>query len=521
MKVPKKTTARRRSSSSASDDPDGGPRTTSKSSKGSSSTVRQPTRTLTKKKREKPERAPTLAEDLAAATERWRAQDERTARKEGRRLPKEWSEGSLHEPDDLSRQPIGDELPSADAQAGTQRMVPTAVDLMDVKALQDLRPEIYGKMSPNQVWALVAGERKGQLLAARDDAKAAARLLELNDTFGTTYRAKHLPAILDALRNRRLATNYHLNQAPGAFLGGEGTTTLLDQLIGDPEGLFRNVWETGASQASTKLSSRGGVEEGFGYAFALKRVAGPPLVKDDANAFRTEDGTTKFDLQGLPDDAALDRAARRKITKQDERLLGDVADQRRRAAEYLDAMRQEMPSHLDPSEMPKYAAAVGESQPFGVAARYGSSVIYWKKQVDQRSTRTPGDSWSGVAHQGALSFVGAGYPATIFANTDEHVARLAAAEATDFEFDPELRQMRDRDGGVNLGQYIEAQIHGDLAWSDVEEIVLNWGTFPGKPGEPGPEITKVQARRTLQKLQSFAKDEGYSFTVKLGQKLVP
>jgi Protein of unknown function (DUF3626) len=267
--------------------------------------------------------------------------------------------------------------------------------------------------------------------------------------------------------------------------------------IADEDGRFKNVWETGTSQASADFSQRGGVEERFGYAAALKRTEGTPLgyiggrfatVNDPARA-------TPQTSEGLP--------------------TSEFAELAERGNAYRRRLQEETPNYLQPREMPKYAAAVGNSQEYGVSARYGSSVIYWKRDLGWRTTRTPGDSWSNDPLQSAMSFVSAAYPESVFAYTDPDIARLAAAEATDFAFDQKLKPQVAKDG-ADLKAYIEAQIHGDLTWHDVDEVVLNYGTFPGK--ESPVVVTKKQAQQEMAALKRFSKEKGYRFTVRLGRE---
>jgi hypothetical protein len=383
---------------------------------------------------------------------------------------------------------VADPLENPD-QIGTQHMVAGASDLVDVKALQERFPDRYGKLTANQVWVLLAAHRKGEAQHERDMQRSAERLAAINQQFGTTYTVEHLPAILKALRERRLASNFFFSLPPG---GNRDVTktgdTLLDILIADKEGRFRNVWETGTSQASPDLSQRGGVEENFGYAFALKRTAGKPLSKLGGTFASAADPVRQPEGEFSEDGQA-----------------------------YLLKLREEAPNYLQPREMPKYGAAVGQTQEFGVSSRYGPSVVYWKTDVQWRSTRTPGDSWSQDPRQSALFFVGANFPEGVFANADPTVARLAAAEATGFEFDPELRaRVKVAKDGAPLEAYVEAQIHGDLAWHDVDVIVVNYGSFGTI--DKTVTITKSQAQQEVEKLAKFAVANGYGFKVRLGRE---
>jgi hypothetical protein len=438
-----------------------------------------------RKSKKKQASAVNVTEDLQSARKAWRDKEAKSAKPVPEAL--RGNDGVREEPPKGAPMPFAVRLWEDPAQRDTQRMVASARDLMDVKALQELRPDVYGKLTVNQVWVLVAAERKGELQHELDMRKSTDRLKELNETYGTTYTDEDLHTILKSLRERRVASNFYLTLPPGGNreenVGGD---SLLDVLIADDEGRFRNVWETGVSQASNDLGRRGGAEERFGYAFALKRTKGTPLALD-GNEFATQQPT------GRP---------------VDEDDMSPTAVELRR-------LQAQFPTYVQPRELPKYGAAVGPSQAFGVSARYGSSVVYWKTDIDWRTTRSPGDSWSGEATQSGLAFVSANYPESVFAYTQPDIARLAAAEATGFKHDKPLRD-KVREDGANLWAYIEAQIHGDLSWHDVDEIVLNYGTFGKKDGDV--VVTREMAVADSEKLTKFAKEKSYGFTVRVGRQ---
>ncbi|MEV8441617.1 hypothetical protein AB0425_29905 [Actinosynnema sp. NPDC051121] len=452
---------------------------------------------LAKRKRKKKEAAPVnVTEDLRIARESWLREDRERwvaeSKKADRRMLKELrGKGGKGEAEEgpSGFQPMPFAIPVSDdpEQRGTQRMVASATDLMDVKALQELWPDVYGKLTVNQVWVLVAAERKGELQHEKELRASVARLEKLNAQFKTTYEPEDLPAILKALRERRLASNFFFSVPPGRNIGVEkDADSLLDLLMADDEGRFRNVWETGTSQASVDPGPRGGAEERFGYAAALKRTGGTPLSLFGGK-FATEPTPVPFD----EDDTSPEAVERRRLQK-------------------------EYPNYVQPREMPKYAAAVGPSQVYGVSARYGSSVIYWKQDIDWRTTRSPGDSWSNDMFQSGMAFVSANYPESVFAHTDPYIARIAAGEATGFERDPELGAKVGEQGGVDVSNYIEAQIHGDLSWHDVDEIVLNYGKYGGISGTI--VVTLADAKKDAAKLMRFAEDNGYGFTVRIGRE---
>jgi hypothetical protein len=120
--------------------------------------------------------------------------------------------------------------------------------------------------------------------------------------------------------------------------------------------------------------------------------------------------------------------------------------------------------------LPKYAGLVSKLQPEGVGT-YGNIVFWWKDEVKGRSTFTPKDSMNwGVEGAGGVTGPDHLYP--LLAYGDDDVIRLAFAEATGFAFDPELHAQLA--SGIETPAYFEAQIHGDLYWSDVEKVVIRY-----------------------------------------------
>jgi hypothetical protein len=235
-------------------------------------------------------------------------------------------------------------------------------------------------------------------------------------------------------------------------------TSLADLLMKDVRGEFRQVWETGTSQASADLFSRGAVEEQFGYASALGRRTG--RFQDPGDASST------FEPK-------------------------------------------------DKSEMPKYGALVSSSQVAGVAPRYGASIIYWKETLRSRVTHTPGDSWGTM---GGRLYTSTRHPLPLIADGDIHLVRLMSAEATHFEFDRPMAEKSEA-GITKIGTYFETQIHGTLSWSDVSHVVLNWGVFTDKDGKPLPKTSKRDAENLKEKLEAFAATKRYDFLVRLGQEI--
>jgi len=185
---------------------------------------------------------------------------------------------------------------------------------------------------------------------------------------------------------------------------------------------FMNVWETGVSQASANRGERGAVEEQMGYGAALKRTKGT------AHDFLQKDVKGEFS----PD---------------------------------------------KPGEMPRYAATIDPLQNRGVALRYGTSHVVWKDDVRERSTWTPGDSWSMGAEgpPSVKNFVSMNHPELIFIHAEEPLIHLFLAEATGKEPEFLKQQKKNLKDGDFGGAYIETQIHGNLSWSDVAEVVLDAG----------------------------------------------
>ena len=305
-----------------------------------------------------------------------------------------------------------------------QRMVPQTRDLGPIQAKIDELSALDGGMTqltPSQAWALVAANAKGALNEAANFERAVARLQQLNDAWHTNYGLEDLQATFRYMISKtRIATQYRLEQAPGQQQGQAAVGAPLYKLL--MQGGFRNVWETGTSQASADLSKRGAVEEQMGYGSALRRVAGTAQDYNDA--------TGRFD----PRDA----------------------QGRSRAG-----------------EMPRYAATIGDAQTSGVAQRYGTSYIVWKESVRRRVTWTPGDSWSlgGVGPQSVKSHVGLDHPEAVFVHAEEGLLRVFMAEATGKD-GAWLKATKAR-GGDFGGAYVETQIHGDLTWNDVEMVVLD------------------------------------------------
>ncbi|GGH40557.1 Protein of unknown function [Cribrihabitans marinus] len=333
-----------------------------------------------------------------------------------------------------------------------QYMVPGATDM---GAIEDRLEKTRGIDTESQAWALEGAEIKGEADLDRNRLLALDRLIEIGKRTGAGYDESHLQTVLDYIAKGKIATNYWLSQPPGynvdksdQKLKGPSLASLLVKSKN-----FKNVWETGASQASNEKNRRGGVEEGMGYGAALKRTEGTPqdfTVAQDTK-FRAED----------PSDG-----------------------------------------ETDPAEMPKYAAQIGDTQAEenmdGVSQRYGDCFVIWKDDIRERITHTPADSWSPEFRSGVMNFTSNSNPEVLLAEGDYQVMRLLAAEATgkDQGF---IKEIKDSAEGVK--RYVETQIHGDLTWEDVDVLVL---------GGSKDEQEKLNAMFT-----TFKKKEGHSFKIQL------
>jgi len=296
-----------------------------------------------------------------------------------------------------------------------QYMVPQASDLSGVEHTMQ---NVDGISTPNQAWALEGAEKKGTDELPVNRIAALDRLAELAQKWGVPYGPDDLDPILKYLAAGTLATNYTFDAAPGANTNtskGE-QTKLMDLLMNNDN--FKNVWETGASQASDDLGRRGGVEEQMGYSAALNRKGGKEHTVGFAGKKDDADGS-KFDPE-------------------------------------------------NPDEMPKYAALIDDDQKDGVALRYGKSFVIWKDKVRERVTHTPKDSW-GTLGDGVAAFTSNSNPEVLLARGDEALVRLAAAHATgkDKKFAAKVAKE-----GMSSNDYFETQIHGDLTWADVDTLVI-------------------------------------------------
>jgi hypothetical protein len=240
-----------------------------------------------------------------------------------------------------------------------------------------------------------------------DDLKAAFDYITKQTKVATSYHLADVPT-----NTRRTDSGFEAEQKQ---LKKQGKAPLYKVLM---ESGFRNLWETGVSQASAARAQRGAVEEQMGYAAALHRTGGTMHDMNDPQQLSRFDPKT-------------------------------------------------------PAEMPRYAATIAAAQNVGPAQRYGTSYIVWKDKVRDRATWTPGDSWSTDAFKSVKNYVGLNCPALIFAHAEEGLVRLFLAEATGK--DPDwLAKMKPSLTSKDLGgAYVETQLHGALSWTDVAEVVVD------------------------------------------------
>jgi hypothetical protein len=339
-----------------------------------------------------------------------------------------------------------------------QNMVPQTKDFEGVtekiKQLQ-MQDDALRELTPSQAWALVAANLNGKQNELANTERAALRLTKLNGQWGTNYTTDDLKTTYDYMTGKmttkpkpRIATQYRMEKPVGEQQVGTvaaGTVPLYKLLMASG---FRNMWETGVSQASANRAVRGAVEERMGYGAALRRTGGKPGYPFD------ESGTF---------------------------------EPKNRAGEKTEA------------EMPLYGGTITDAQQVGVTKqRYGTSYIVWKESIRNRVTWTPGDSWSGSGGpMGVKNYVSLEHPEVIFAHAESHLLRLFMAEATGI--DKEWLAEQKRKGGGAGDVYIETQIHGDLSWSDVAEVVLD------------AKLPKVDTMR--EEFEAFKRKKNLTFTV--------
>ena len=187
----------------------------------------------------------------------------------------------------------------------------------------------------------------------------------------------------------------------------------------------------------------------------------------------------------------------------------------RSIAESYSGYRSEFDPDADdrrPRLLPKYGVLLSPYQPLGSHFDYGSTVVQWKPDVRGRATFKPSDHNRAVLlHTPATA---GRYLSRLLVEGPESIMRLAFADATDFVYDPAQGLIRDqltteRPEGRH---YLEAQLHGDLGWSDIDRIVINYQTPPAREEDAQvPTFAEATAMRT--RLVEFAHEHGYDYQV--------
>ncbi|MCP3770681.1 hypothetical protein NLY10_29065 [Streptomyces sp. MAR25Y5] len=356
---------------------------------------------------------------------------------------------------------------TADAARDDRHMLPNAQDLELLHALRtpgDPRHrDGWEKLTPGQSWALLAAEQRGEMFHERDRAAFLERIGRFNDSLRTRYpvddpelMATIAQAAHDHVRRLPIASDFDLAGRPeGAAPRPDGTVPTRLVAVTSDTG-FRSFWATGSTGGTPSRAGRGWVEELQGYAAALRRVAGAP-----GNG---------------PDGGDSDPPA--------------------------------------PDELPKYAALVPPSQKGGTYS-YGSAVVHWKDSVRGRATHTPGGS-ADAAERSVLSYTDNAHVYPLLAYGEERRVRLALAEATRFRYDPEMRRDVAELGHAAVDRYFETQIHGELSWTDVDRIVLNWGDLFGSAQR---FTTRAEAESMVAYLCDFAARRNLGLTVEPGREI--
>ncbi|MGW1680130.1 hypothetical protein [Saccharopolyspora sp. NPDC002376] len=164
----------------------------------------------------------------------------------------------------------------------------------------------------------------------------------------------------------------------------------------------------------------------------------------------------------------------------------------------------------DPAEMPRYSAVIPPSRTEGSAVQYGTVVLHWNDEVRARSTFTPGDSVDVNPDTNAVSYTDKDHLYPLLAYGDERLVRHLVAEATDYRYDPGLKDAP----GPSTHDFLEAQIHGPLDLSLADKAVVNWGRVGAKDDDQ-PGLTRAEAEQLVADLRSAHPD----LTVELGEEI--
>ena len=323
------------------------------------------------------------------------------------------------------------------------------------KRLKDIQKHTgFVRLTESQAWSLSGAEKKGRSEQPGQRREAEKRWAKVSKRWDSSYTPQDLDTVLNYLRNpKRVGSNYRMDWTEGLHrLTGEtdkefkkrrddqkkaGKKLMVDLMMDKG---FLNLWQTGVSQASNDKRTRGRVEEQMGYKKALRRGKG-------------QDGSLQFDPE-------------------------------------------------DPSEMPLYAGVLSGAHTKGVAGRYGNTHVIWNDAIKKRITYTPGDSWSASRpKQGVQSFTSTSNPEGVFAHGDENLMRTFAAEATGKDQTWYRGEARKALTSGDLAPYVETQLHGDLSWEDVAEVIVDRKAF--------------EYRALAGALRKFAKKKSYKFRVRV------
>ncbi|AUI60345.1 hypothetical protein B1H26_24155 [Amycolatopsis sp. BJA-103] len=151
----------------------------------------------------------------------------------------------------------------------------------------------------------------------------------------------------------------------------------------------------------------------------------------------------------------------------------------------------------NPAEMPRYGAVIPPSRVEGSAVHYGTVVVQWNEDVRARSTFTPGDSMGMDTDTNAVTYTDKEHLYSLLAYGDDELVRHLLAEATDYRYDPSLKDAP----GPSTHGFLEAQIHGPLDLSHAKKVVINWGAF-GLSDNDQPNLTKAEAEQLRDDLRA-------------------
>ncbi|MET9112232.1 hypothetical protein ABZX29_37450, partial [Streptomyces zhihengii] len=314
----------------------------------------------------------------------------------------------------------------------------------DVEIFEDLRRrEAWAGLSPAQTASLVVIERHGRQIADAERRHLLDQLRNGEWEWAAGYPLDDSEEMEVIIARAHAYLREDMDITVNVNLGRERDgREVIDWMLDDPRVAYRNTWESGINTGDEYLNLRGGAEEHLGYAASLRRTP--------------ESGGLNFS-----------------------------------------------PGEAGVREMPKYAALSFPDFPGGGAFHYGSAVFRMGPHVRERVSHTPQDSLNGSYRygtdlEGVRSVTGADHLFPLLARGHSETVRRVFAEATGFRFDSGL----DHPTG---DEYLEAQIHGDVGWRDIDLIRL----LPQDEEEVGTY------REYESRLTAFAARHGFTFRVVL------